>query len=130
MSRPPPFGRYGASRDDVESAPLATTATTEAWYEERDLGDEVLPSYGQAVADRRNERRQQSTNTTRQPQLEQMELSTPRQRQSRALSAISQKSLLNMSPCLLAPLIALFMGAIFRFFSSHYIILITVEWIM
>jgi hypothetical protein len=114
MSRALPFGRYGTSRDDVENAPLATTTTTEAWYEERDLSDEVLPSYSEALADRTSTRGQQSTNSTRQPPREQMQISTPRRTQPWTMGEFSQKSLLNMSPCLLAPLIALFMGAIFR----------------
>jgi hypothetical protein len=113
MSRTPPFPRYGTPREDSETAPLA--ATREAWYEERDLSDEVLPSYGEAIADRANTRQ---TTRAQRPAREQMVMATPGRRGSRTLKDISQKSLLNMSPCLLAPVIALIMGAIFRY-SSH-----------
>lgn len=117
MSREYPFQRFGTQRDDIETLPFART--TEAWYEERDLGDEGLPSYSEAIANRPITPSQQSITATQQQRPhEQMTLATPPQSGSQTLSSMSGKSLRNFSPCLLAPVIALVMGAVFRY-SLH-----------
>src|SRR5437667_9260215 len=120
MSRPSPFQRYRTQRDDSESVPLAgATEVPEAWYEERDLTDERLPTYGEAVHHNRRTTSSQppaaATSTGEHPPREQMVLSSSRQ-SGRTLN-VTQKSLLNFSPCLLAPIIALILGTLFRFDS-------------
>jgi len=122
MSRPSPFQRYGSGREDVETVPLAGAGVTEQWYEERDLTDERLPTYREAVADRRNpaSRIQIAASDGPQPPRDQMTLASSRPARSRRSIGISKKSLFNFSPCLLAPIIALILGAIFRFIFYIY----------
>ena len=122
MSRPSPFQRYGNGREDVETVPLAGAGVTEAWYEERDLTDERLPTYGEAVADRRTTapRVQIAASDDLQPARDQMTLASSRQARPWRSSNISKKSLYNVSPCLLGPVIALVLGTIFRFISDIY----------
>lgn len=122
MSRPSPFQRYGSGREDVESVPLAGADATEPWYQERDLTDERLPTYGEAIADERTSasRVQIAASDEPQPPRDQMSLASSRPARPRRSIDISKKSLLNFSPCLLAPVIALILGAIFWFIFYIY----------
>ena|SRR5947207_1441817 len=115
MSRPSPFQRYGNGREDIETVPLAGAGATEPWYEERDLTDERLPTYGEAVSDRTNPSSGRQIAPSDGLPRAQMTLASSRPSRPWRSNNISKKSLYNFSPCLLGPLIALILGAIFRF---------------
>jgi len=123
MSRPPRFRRYGTEQDDVETIPLSSPEpSSEPWYQERDLTDERLPTYNEALADAPPAHSSIPAANTAYDHGIEMQPSAPAAAMQPALGAgrrpidqLSQKRLYNMSPCLLAPLITLIIGTIFGF---------------
>ena len=123
MSRVPPSQAFRGSSHDIESQPLATPEAE--WFEEADVSTERLPSYGEAITDTppssRNPHEPDVFRPQPRPVIEQMTLGTPSpQRVSPWKHKVTDKSLLNFSPCLLAPLVALTIGACFRFVSRFH----------
>jgi len=119
MTRPPPFRRHGTEPDDVEAIPLSSAEPlSEQWYQERDLTDERLPTYSEALADPPPAHSSiPATNIAYDHGIEmrpgaatQPELGTGR----RPVNQHSQKRLYNVAPCLLGPLIALILSTVFR----------------
>src|SRR5277367_5141393 len=91
------------------------------WFEEdADISTERLPSYGEAVTDpppsSQDPREPHVFRPQPLPAVEQMDMDSPPRHRLRPWGKpnITDKSLLNFSPCLLAPMIALAIGAIFR----------------
>ena len=119
MSRVPPSQGFRGSSHDIESQPLATPNAD--WFEEdADISSERLPSYGEAVTNPPPSSQDPTEPHVFRPQprpvVEQMDLDSPARQRVRPWGKhkITDKSLLNFSPCLLAPIIALTIGAIFR----------------
>lgn len=119
MSRVPPSKRFRGSSNDIEGQPLSTPNAE--WFEEdADISTERLPSYGEAVTDpppsSQDPREPHVFRPQPRPAVEQMDMDSPPRQRIRPWGKhkITDKSLLNFSPCLLAPMIALAIGAIFR----------------
>lgn len=120
MSRVPPSQAFRESSHDIESQPLARP--DDEWFEEADVSTERLPSYGEAINDPpppSNEPHEPHVFRPQpRPAVEQMNVESPsRQRVRPWKRNVSDKSLLNFAPCLLAPMIALTIGACFRSIS-------------
>ena len=117
MSNPSPFVRYRTEGQESEIVPLATE--TSNWLEERDLGDERLPTYGEAIA---------ADKPTRPPNPAVFEAITPYQagtipesrsqrRRFRRRDRQGTASLRILSPCMLGPMLALSLVATIRFLA-------------
>jgi hypothetical protein len=119
MSRPLPFQRNETQVEEVERVPLATDAYQPEWPDEHDLGDEPLPSYSEAVAQRGGTRPGQRR-IAPPPPFEQMARERPTQRRSLFNNPLTAKKPGRLQLCLIVPIIALFIGAIFRFLSQFY----------
>jgi hypothetical protein len=121
MSRPNPFQRHEPPDDESERVPLATHTVEPDWLDERDLGEEPLPSYTEAVAQgasRQSAQRQAAlANAELPPPFEQM-AEERANRGSRFNSPLSTDKLQKMSFCLLLPMIIFVVGSIFRSFRN------------
>lgn len=121
MSRPNPFQRHETPDEESERVPLAASTPEPEWPDERDLGDEQLPSYREAVAQGASRRAAQqqasSSHVELPPPFEPMVQERPAQR-SRSNLPISTQRLQGMSFCLLLPVILLVAGSVFRSFRN------------
>ena len=108
MSRPQ---RWATVNDDGEEIPLTAAPA----YEERDLADEHLPTYGEATAEQRARppERPASIVIHLEP-VSEINASSSSESQVRKNPFRDSTNLLKVSPCLLTPLIALVIGGIVR----------------
>jgi len=121
MSRVLPSRGFRGSSHDIESQPLASPEAD--WFEEADVSNERLPSYGEAITDpppsSDDAHEPHDFRPQARPAVEPMSVESPsRQRVRPWKHKVTDKSILNFAPCLLAPLIALTIGAAFRSLSS------------